>query len=70
MLITDDIYNDLSKRIMAGEFLGPEKDSKELSSYPAGAMMTCFLLVWNRRRERMLRSARQEMPKGKRLLLK
>lgn len=37
MLITDDIYNDLSKRIMAGEFLGPEKDSKELSSYPAGA---------------------------------
>ena len=37
MLITDDIYNDLSKRIMAGEFLGPEKDSKELSLYPAGA---------------------------------
>lgn len=37
MLITDDIYNDLSKRIMAGEFLSPEKDSKELSSYPAGA---------------------------------
>lgn len=37
MLITDDIYNDLSKRIMAGEFLGPEKDTKELSSYPAGA---------------------------------
>lgn len=37
MLITDDIYNDLSKRIMAGEFLSPEKDSKEFASYPAGA---------------------------------
>lgn len=37
MLITDDIYNDLSKRIMAGEFLSPEKDSKELASHPAGA---------------------------------
>lgn len=42
MLITDDIYNDLSKRIMAGEFLGPEKDSKELSSYPAGADANLF----------------------------
>lgn len=37
MLNIDDIYNDLSKRIMAGEFLSPEKDSKELASRPAGA---------------------------------
>lgn len=37
MLITDDIYNDLFKRIMAGEFLSSEKDSKELSLCTAGA---------------------------------
>lgn len=70
MLITDDIYNDLSKRIMAGEFLSPEKTQRSCLHTQQGLMMTCFLPVRNWRRKRILRSARLEMPKGKRLLLK